>query len=380
MSSHAPHGHASLRAVQVVGGRGAGLVRPLAAGLVARGVRVLVCAPPEAERLHRYTEAGARHLPLPWHRGPVSVAALRAACRDADVVHAHGLQAALRSALALTGRATPLVVTWPPPLVTGTAEPEGSRGRLRRMLERRAARAASVVLGADPDAVATARRRGARDARLAAVALVVARSPHPRRDTDPDDPGGKARAELGAMGRPLLLAVGALRPRQGMDVLLDAARSWRGFDPEPLLVVVGEGPLHGSLQRRIHRERLPVRLLGERDDLPDLLAAADIAIAQGGAAARPVLAHQALHARVPLVAADSGCTAALVGQAAQFFPDGDARALGRAVVRLLADPARREALKDLGAERAATWPTEDETVAQTLSVYDELTGPAPALA
>jgi len=53
-------------------------------------------------------------------------------------------------------------------------------------------------------------------------------------------------------------------------------------------------------------------------------------------------------------------------------PYGDAAALARAVVALLGDPDRRAALSVAGRAQAATWPTEDDTVAQVLSVYDEL--------
>jgi glycosyltransferase involved in cell wall biosynthesis len=63
----------------------------------------------------------------------------------------------------------------------------------------------------------------------------------------------------------------------------------------------------------------------------------------------------------------------MVGDAAELVPYGNAKALGDAVVRLLADPERRQVLRDKGARQAATWPTEDETVAQVLSVYDEFT-------
>ncbi len=76
---------------------------------------------------------------------------------------------------------------------------------------------------------------------------------------------------------------------------------------------------------------------------------------------------------MPLVATDAGGIPELVGDAAELVPYGDAKALADSVVRLLGDPARRELLKDKSARQAASWPTEDETVAQVLSVYDELT-------
>jgi glycosyltransferase involved in cell wall biosynthesis len=80
---------------------------------------------------------------------------------------------------------------------------------------------------------------------------------------------------------------------------------------------------------------------------------------------------------VPLVATDAGGIPELVGDAAELVPYGDAEALAEAVVRLLGDPRRRQELREKGTRQAATWPTEDETVAQVLSVYDELTQPRP---
>ncbi|MGW1023212.1 glycosyltransferase family 4 protein [Streptomyces sp. NPDC002577] len=374
MSSHTPQGHSPLRTVQVLGGGSGGSsvhVRSLAAGLVARGVRVTVCAPAEVARGLGFREAGAQHIPVPRRSDPASVAALRLACADADLVHAHGLNAAVRAALALSGRRTPLVVTW-----HTRTHAEGARAHLLRLLERRVARSASVVLGTSSDLVDRARRRGARDARLAAVAFPVpprAGSPAGA-DDDADRPLHKARAELGAIERPLLMAVGALEPHRGYETLLDATRAWRHLDPVPLVVVAGEGPLRGALQRRIEDEGLPVRILGRRDDVPELLAAADVALLPSPWEARSVLAQEALHARVPLVATAVGGVPDLVGNAAELIPPGDPEALAETVVRLLADPERRDQLRELGEAQAATWPTEDETVAQVLSVYDELTG------
>ncbi len=371
VSSHAPHGQSSLRTVQVLGGGNAGSsahVRSLASGLVARGVRVTVCAPVEADHSYDFTGAGADHVHVPRSSDPASVAALRAACADADLVHAHGLHASFRAVLALSGRRTPLVVTW-----HDRAHAEGARAHLVRLLERRVVKAASVVLGTTSALVDRARRTGARDARLAAVAM-----PAPGRAVEHDDPDRrrpKVRAELGATGRPLLIAVGSLERHRGYDVLLDASRAWLRLDPVPLVVIAGEGELRTDLQRRIEDEELPVRLIGRRDDVSELLAAADVALLPSSWESRSVLAQEALHARVPLVATEVGGVPELVGDAAELVPYGDAKALADAVVRLLGDPERRELLRERGVRQAATWPTEDETVAQVLSVYDELTQP-----
>ncbi|MEY2232839.1 MULTISPECIES: glycosyltransferase family 4 protein [Streptomyces] len=355
-----PYGRPPLRTVQVLGtGAGAGSsahVRSLATGLAARGVRVTVCAPVQAEGEYDFTGAGAQF-------APDAVSVLRAACAGADLVHAHGVRAGMRAALAIRGRRVPLVVSWHGEGPTAA----GALGRLSRMLERHVARAAAVVLGASSDQVDVARRRGAKDARLAPVA-VPADPAGPETAADP----GKVRAELGAVERPLLIAVGSLVPHRGYSVLLDAAREWRGLDPAPLLVIAGEGPLRAELSRRIEAEGLPVRLLGRRRDAAQLLAAADLAVLPSRWEARALLAQEALRAGVPLVATAVGGVPELVGEGAVLVPPGEAGSLASAVTGLLGDPDRRAALAAAGRVQAATWPSEDDTVAQVLSVYDEL--------
>ncbi|WP_405788390.1 glycosyltransferase family 4 protein [Streptomyces sp. NBC_00029] len=355
-----PYGRPPLRTVQVLGGgAGAGSnahVRSLATGLAARGVRVTVCAPVQAEGEYDFTGAGAQF-------APDAVSVLRAACAGADLVHAHGVRAGMRAALAMRGRRVPLVVSWHGEGPTAA----GALGRLSRMLERHVARAAAVVLGASSDQVDLARLRGARDARLAPVAVPVGPE-GPEAAADP----GKVRADLGAVERPLLIAVGSLVPHRGYSVLLDAAREWRGLDPVPLLVIAGEGPLRAELSRRIEAEGLPVRLLGRRKDAAQLLAAADLAVLPSRWEARALLAQEALRVGVPLVATEVGGVPELVGEGAVLVPPGEARALASAVTGLLADPDRRAALAAAGRVQAATWPSEDDTVAQVLSVYDEL--------
>ncbi|WP_102934194.1 glycosyltransferase family 4 protein [Streptomyces malaysiensis] len=362
-----PHGQPSLHAVQVLGGGSSGSgvhVRSLAAGLVARGLRVTVCGPWSAERGYGFTQTGARFTGLDALTDAGSMASLRKATLGAALVHAHGLRSGLLAAEALRGRNVPLIVTWHTRL-----DAEGARARLVRLMERRVARAAAIVLGVSSDLVDRARARGARDARLAPVAV-----PAPRRvpETTGDGRRQKARAELGVVERPLLVTVGRLEAMAGHGPLLDAARRWRALDPRPLLVVAGEGPDRAVLQRRIDTEGLPVRLLGRRDDVPGLLSAADVAVLSSRWEARSLLAQEALHAGVPLVATAVGGVPELVGDAAELVPYGDSEALADAVTGLLADPVRRVELTAAGRARTADWPTEDDTVAHVLSVYDEL--------
>jgi glycosyltransferase involved in cell wall biosynthesis len=358
--------HGQLHAVHVVAETVQAHVASLAGGLVARGVRVTVCGPATAGSRHRFTDVGARFAPVEIAQQATPradatvVAALRAACAGADVVHAHGLRAGALATVALAGRRTPLIVTR-----QGMVLAEGAGAGFRRLLERRVARAASVVLGVSSDLVERARELGARDARLSPVGVpagsAVARLPE------------KTRAELGAVPGPLLLAAGRLEPHKGYGTLLDAARSWLTLTPRPVVAIVGEGSQRAALQRRIDAEHLPVRLLGAREDLHELLAAADLVVLPSRWEARAQIAQQALAAGVPLVATSVGGIPELVGEAAELVPYGDPQALAAAVAGLLTSPERRAALATAGIAQAATWPTEDDTVAQVLSIYDELT-------
>ncbi|MFJ7912063.1 glycosyltransferase family 4 protein [Kitasatospora sp. NPDC096204] len=350
-------------------------VRSLAQGLVAHGVNVTVCAPAGTDALFGFSRTGARFhtveiTPTAGARSDATaIGELRRAFTGADVVHAHGLRAGLLSDLALrtAGRfpglrpETPLVVTSHHALLA-----TGLERRLQRLMERRVARAADLVLGASSDLVARARELGATDARLGPVAA-------------PPMPEGQlgraeARAELlgGGPDRPLVLAVGRLVQQKAFGLLLDATRELSTLDPEPLVLLAGDGPEAGALRERAAAEKLPVRLLGYRTDVPDLLAAADVVVVPSRWEARSLVVQEAMRAGVPVVATAVGGIPELVGDAAELVPPGDPAALGRAVRALLADPARREHLVAAGRQQAETWPDEAATVAQVLSTYDEL--------
>ncbi|RAG83217.1 glycosyltransferase family 1 protein [Streptacidiphilus pinicola] len=372
-----------LRAVLVLAGTTGGIgahVRSLAEGLSAHGVDVTVCGPAETDKLFGFSGAGARFhaveiTPTPGPRtDAAAVGELRRAFARASLVHAHGLRAALLSDLALrTARAqeTPLVVTsHAANLATGMER------RLLRMMERRVARGADLVLGASSDLVTRARDLGATDARLGPVVA----PPLPPALADREQTRRRLLTEKGRRGaaakevtdRPIVLAIGRLTPQKNFQLLLDAASGWRAGEDHPLLVIAGVGAEEAALKARIKAERLPARLLGYREDVAELLAAADVVVISSRWEARPLVAQEALRAGVPVVATSVGGLPELVGDAAVLVPPGDATALAAAVSSLLADPARHAELSAAGPLQAETWPTEADTVAQVLSVYDEL--------
>ncbi|WP_344174189.1 glycosyltransferase family 4 protein [Pilimelia columellifera] len=352
--------------VQVLASSAGGIgahVASVTRGLRADGAPVTVCAPASALSLFDFGDAATSPVEIPPSPRLADLRAvwtLRRAIRTAghvSVVHAHGLRAGFVAVLARTGR--PLVVTWHNAPLSG-----GVRAVAHRVLETAVARGADVTLGASSDLVERARRVGGRDVRLGELSA-------PR--LAPGRSRAEVRAELG-LGEdvPLLLTVGRLHPQKRLDVLVAAAARWRDLRPTPLVAIAGDGPDTDTLQAQVARANAPVRLLGRRSDVADLLAAADLAVVTSSWEARQLFVQEALRAGLPLVATAVGGIPGLVGDAARLIPANDVDAVDSAVRELLGDPQERVRLTAAGRARAATWPSEAQTVAALADLYRQL--------
>jgi glycosyltransferase involved in cell wall biosynthesis len=332
------------------------------AGAVSRaGWPVTVCAPAETHEVFDFAAAGARIAVAPVHATGTAlfaVPAVRSATLDADVVHAHGLRAGTVAGLArpVAGR-WPLVVTWHNAVLVG-----GFKGRALELGERFVARSATVTLTASDDLARRVRRLGGRDVR---PMLVAPPAPVSSRSVD------AVRAELGVGVRPLIVCIARLHQQKAHDVLIDAAARWRDLDP--LVVIAGDGPLRAELEGQIRRRGAPVRLLGRRADVADLLSAADLVVSASRWEARPLALQEAMQLGRPVVATDVGGVADLVGDAAVLVAPGDVDGLAAAVRQLLTDDARREALAALAVGRARTWPDDEQAAQSVIEIYRSLT-------
>ncbi|MEV0587674.1 glycosyltransferase family 4 protein [Nonomuraea sp. NPDC050310] len=177
------------------------------------------------------------------------------------------------------------------------------------------------------------------------------------------------QGEGGAGGRAVVLTVGRLAQQKGLELLLDVAAGPWPPGVEPLFVVAGEGPLRGVLQERIDREKLPVSLIGARQDIPDLLAAADVVLWASRWEGQPLSLSEALKAGRPVVATAVGGIPALMGGAGLLVPYGDAQAMRTAVLEALKDGER---LAAAAAARGRELPDDAAAVAAALQAYGEM--------
>jgi glycosyltransferase-like protein len=190
------------------------------------------------------------------------------------------------------------------------------------------------------------------------------------------DPAARAnwRARLGRY----VLTVGGIEPRKGSLDLLEAYALLRAEHPDVRLVIAGGETLFDYRDYRAHWEYRAAELavepvvLGQvaEDELPSLVAAADVFAFPSVKEGFGMAAMEALAAGVPLVVRDLPVLHEVFGPTAHFAatPNDLATQLGKALAS--DDPARRAAGRDLAAHH--TWATAAE---RHLAFYRSLTVP-----
>ncbi|WP_298687542.1 glycosyltransferase [uncultured Sphingomonas sp.] len=120
-----------------------------------------------------------------------------------------------------------------------------------------------------------------------------------------------AKAALGVAG-PLLLSVGALIPRKGHDLVIEAMQDL----PAATLMIAGQGPERAALDALVKARGLGdrVKLLGSQahDALPALAAAADVGVLVSASEGLANAWVEALACGAPIVIADVGGARELV--------------------------------------------------------------------
>jgi glycosyltransferase involved in cell wall biosynthesis len=118
--------------------------------------------------------------------------------------------------------------------------------------------------------------------------------------------------------------------------------------PDFVVLVAGKGPLASELQERAAAPPLggSVRMLGHREEMADLLAAADFALLPSRSEGLPSALLEAYAASRPAVAtAVGGVPEALDNDVeGRLVPPGDGPALRDAIVDLALYPERRRAM------------------------------------
>ena len=182
------------------------------------------------------------------------------------------------------------------------------------------------------------------------------------------------RAALGIGDAPMVLAVGRQEAPKGLDVLLRCVPALRAATPTARVLVAGRPGGHSpELQRIVSTLRIgdAVTFLDHRDDVADLLAAADVLAFPSRREGLPGTVIEALALECPVVASDLSNIREVVGDcAAGLVPVDDHQALAIALADALSGSGRIAALAATGRQRFLDYFTIEQSVAGMLAFYE----------
>ena len=150
------------------------------------------------------------------------------------------------------------------------------------------------------------------------------------------------RSELCLSGsQRIVTCVGRLAINKGQQFLVQAMADLTAEFPEVVLVLVGSGPLADELRSSAVKLGVEssVRFLGERSDVPEILALSEVFVLPSFAEGIPLALLEAMAAGVPVVATRVPGSSDVVedDRSGLLVPSRDAGALSRAIGRLLRD-------------------------------------------
>lgn len=142
----------------------------------------------------------------------------------------------------------------------------------------------------------------------------------------------RMRQDLGLNAEEVLvLNVGRLVPEKDQAMLIEAFREVYRSLPRARLMIAGDGPLRAKLASQIADFGLnqAVLLAGARNDIPELLRAADVFVLSSRIEGMPLAVGEALASGLPVVSTAAAGVAELAGDVATITPVGDTAALAR---------------------------------------------------
>jgi glycosyltransferase involved in cell wall biosynthesis len=167
----------------------------------------------------------------------------------------------------------------------------------------------------------------------------------------------------------LLLSVGRLAEEKGHRYLIKAARRVVATYPRIHFLLAGEGELREGLQALADKTGCSNRIhfLGLRNDVPDLMAVADLFVLPSLSEAMPMALLEAMAAGVPIVAtAVQGIEQVVTShETGLIVPPGDSSRLADAIKLILTHPERARRM----GRSAQQYVTDNYSAAKQASEY-----------
>jgi glycosyltransferase involved in cell wall biosynthesis len=176
----------------------------------------------------------------------------------------------------------------------------------------------------------------------------------------------------------VVATVGRLTAIKAHQLFLETARLVADRDPAALFLIVGDGELRRELEGAAGSLGIAgrTRFLGWRRVLASIYGASDVFLLTSRNEGTPVALIEALAAGVPGVSTDVGGVRDVIDseQVGLLAPAGDADALARHILALLADPDRARRMGARGRENVVARYHIDRLVDDIAALYSELLG------
>jgi len=164
-------------------------------------------------------------------------------------------------------------------------------------------------------------------------------------------------------GRPVILFAAYFAAVKAPEELLSAfARVYSRFasDSAPYLLLVGDGPLRGMLEKQARPLGDAVRFLGFRNqsELPPLYDLCDVFALPSRSEAWGLVVNEAMNAGRPVIVSDRvGAAPDLIEDGVNGFvyPSGNVNALASLLCQILESPTLRAKMGECSLERIASW-------------------------
>lgn len=287
------------------------------------------------------------------------------------IVSAHLQPAELCARLALLGTpasALPLVIT---------KHNLGVFGRLpgEEIMARWVARRAGALIAVSDSvkALFDAISGPAVAARITTVYNAIDPAPY---DGRAGDRSRRLRREWGASEQEVVIGtVGRLMPVKAIHILIQAFDAYlKRTNPGAKLVIAGEGPLLGELERLIQSLNImdKVRFIGFHEDIPAVMGAFDVFALTSDSEGFPMVLLEAMAAGKPIVATKVGGVRELVleGLTGKLVPPGDPKAVAEAMA-FYDQPAKRAAHGSAGRQRVLENFALDHMLRATMAIYED---------
>jgi glycosyltransferase involved in cell wall biosynthesis len=170
-------------------------------------------------------------------------------------------------------------------------------------------------------------------------------------------------------GPPVILCTARFEPVKNHALLFDAAERLHARGRSFVLRLVGTGPLEQQLRARAAKGYAGrIEFLGYRDDMPDVLAAADIAVLTSFKEGMPRAVLEAMAMGLPVVGTRVSGTKEAIrdGENGFLVGSGDTDALANALETLIDDPVLRSTMGASG-RRVALTEFDEAPIAEALA-------------